>query len=258
MNGIPLIDQFYRLGDLFFPGACLICRHRLRRGVLCRRCRPPQPRFVAPDYQCTGCGTRLSAPEHYGICSACRLFPLPYQQLRYLWEYRGSARELVRAIKYRQSFRLGRFAAQLFSKSIARDPIAGTVDCIVPMPPSATARRRRSFSPCAVLGYMLSRELPGVDLAPQLLRHCGYRVPQATLHRSARVRNVRRAFAARNETAGRRVLLIDDVVTTGATVASAAAALLDAGAHSVCVAALCRASTFERSRSLIFAGIRCG
>jgi ComF family protein len=114
-------------------------------------------------------------------------------------------------------------------------------DVIVPVPLSGWRRRTRGYNQSEALARALAREL-GLPLAPRALSRRKHAPPQA---RSAtaeeRRRNVEGAFAARAEpVAGRRVLLLDDVTTTGATLRACAAALKEAGARSVYAVAFAR------------------
>jgi ComF family protein len=115
------------------------------------------------------------------------------------------------------------------------------VDLIIPVPLHWRRLLMRRFNQSALLGFSLSRSL-AVPCVPTALKRTRYTTPQMRLPRAQRLKNVRNAFAVPDAglIADKHVLLVDDVVTTGATVAACAATLKKAGAASVHVLALAR------------------
>lgn len=131
-------------------------------------------------------------------------------------------------------------------------------DAIVPMPASAHSRAVRGFNQCEVIATQLrgaALRSPSTGSAPPLermiLRHHGGRPAQASLGLKQRMRNVRQLFSAGSGAVGKRVLLVDDVITSGATVWAASVALLEAGAHSVELFTLARGAAWHESRAAL-------
>jgi ComF family protein len=200
----PCADSLYPITE-----ACPVCAQPQQRSVLCRRCARRPPPF-----------RRVVAPYRYGGELAVAL-------RRFKWGGSGGAgrAELARA--------LGALLAPALSKV--------TADVIVPVPLHARRLRERGFSQASLLAAS-ARQWARVraPVRAGALRRVRATDEQAGLLRSARMKNVAGAFAARR-VAGLHVLVVDDVVTTGATATACARALRRAGAASVTVLALARA-----------------
>jgi ComF family protein len=153
--------------------------------------------------------------------------------------YQGVARELVHALKFRGVTAVAPALAALMAPA-ARDDRLGA-DLIVPVPLSGLRRRLRGYNQSEALASALGREL-GLPVLPGALRRRRHGAPQArSASAEERRRNVAGAFQARGEElAGRRVLLVDDVTTTGATLGACAAALREGGAARVWALAFAR------------------
>jgi len=243
---------------VIWPPRCLVCGRPLGHGVLCLRCRP-ESEAESEIQRCFRCFSPAPDLDGGGICPACRLFPPPFDRLRHLWRYHGEARDLITIMKYRPSralcLEIGRALAG------AAPVLFGPPDwgAIVPVPASAASLRRRSFNQCLLFARAIRGALgsgaPPVRL--DALRHFGRRPSQASLSRSRRIVNIRGAFSAEKKAvSGLRLLLVDDVITTGATAASAAIALLEAGAAGVDLIAAARAAAWQQYRWAIYSGIR--
>jgi ComF family protein len=151
--------------------------------------------------------------------------------LRAAFVYEGLARELVQSLKYRGLTALAEPMAALAADSIRKAGL--TFDVLVPVPLAGMRERTRGYNQAEALAKQIGRAL-GVEVAPWALRRIRSSPPQArSADAETRRRNVQGAFRARNEAAGRSVLLVDDVTTTGATLAACASALKEAGAGRV-------------------------
>lgn len=228
--------------SLLFPGDCRICARPLKefsRIPVCRSCLNAAPPFQA-DFFCTSCRTPFanSRPlDQEGRCALCRLGLRSYDAAYCYGSYEGVLRSLVHLFKYGRVTPLAKpLGAYLFQAL----PIGVRFDLIVPMPMHWRRRWRRGFNQADLLARELARRtaLP----VKRWLRRVKARPPQAGLSNAERRRNVAGAFAvsAQGRLAGCRVLLVDDVLTTGATAAAAAAALKSAGAAHVAVVTLAR------------------
>lgn len=122
-------------------------------------------------------------------------------------------------------------------------------DLIVPIPSSHPTFKKRLFNQALILGLQAQRILPKTTLAPQALRHIGYKRTQASLKHKARWANVKHAFQANSQIVqNKKILLLDDIVTTGATSFFAAQELLRAGAEVVDLFSLARSAAFGEWR----------
>ncbi len=193
---------------------------------------------LAPT-ECAGCGRERWGREASAWCPECidglprSLRPLVRcpRGVRRAWgygSYDGPVGAGIRRGKYRPDpvalRELGGWVAQAAAAS------AWEVDAVVPVPQSRAAWRRRRFSPAEVLAVKVGE---GVGAPVMKLLHREERRVQASLPLSARSSNVAKAFSARDAGEFRHVLLVDDVVTSGATSSDCARALLEAGSGSV-------------------------
>jgi ComF family protein len=189
--------------------------------------------LLAPP-SCAACGGKVSARDE-PFCPACALLvePLecePQASSRAVFRYGGPVADAVRRLKYE-----GR-------SEIARALAAGLVDCasawlgqldvVLPIPLSASKLRARGYNQSALLARELARGL-SVTYRPTWLRRTRAGPRQVGQTRAARLAQIRGAFAAGPQVQGKAVLLVDDVRTTGATLAEASRSLSDAGARSV-------------------------
>lgn len=187
--------------------------------------------------RCAACDA--IGPEPF--CHACRetLIEAPRFALSGLssmhacFEYGGALAVALARFKYDRREEHGRALAKLFGEQAPRFDAL-----IVPVPLSAARLVERGFNQASILAAAL-----GGELAPRVLVRARNTPPQVGLSRERRAINVRGAFRARapSRIRGRDVVLVDDVVTTGATLRAAASALFDAGARSVAGCALARA-----------------
>jgi len=216
--------------ELVFPSRCVSCGAQAE--VVCARCRPAL-RQVGPPW-CGLCGAPTVWPVER--CRECSRRRLAFSSARAGTVYAGPARAVVRAWKEHGLRRAAPWAAELVALRVERP--AADVIAYIPPDPSRTLRRGRH--PAEQLAAELGRrwQLPVEALLVRSGRVAGSR--QAVLSRGARLANVRGAFVARTGCAGRRVVLVDDVYTTGATAAAASAALRRAGAVSVEVVTFAR------------------
>lgn len=182
------------------------------------------------------------------------MLPPLFRQFRYLWEYTPLAKDLVHAMKYRPSYKLGKWTGEALGRAAPRLFTRFDWDVITAIPSSAKKLRERGFNQCVLMAKALrdmllresKRSFP-LDFA--FLEHSGEHMPQAQVKHEDRMRNVTKAFRVNSKRVlGKKILLIDDVVTTGSTTAAATLALLNAGAECVDVLALCRSTAWIEYR----------
>jgi predicted amidophosphoribosyltransferase len=237
-TGPPSRSELLRAATaLVFPSRCVACGVRpveaIRIGGVCRPCWEALP--APPDARCGVCDDPLPAADA-GICGRCLLDPPPFRTLRAAAPYRGSARAMLIAFKFRGAHFLAPHLARLMAGSIPEPRGYGEV---VPVPATAFSRLRRDH-PAEVLAHALARRLAAPFAARRLSKVRATR-RQSGLPARRRAGNVAGAFAARPG-APARVLLVDDVATSGATARECSRALLQAGAREVDVWCFARAS----------------
>jgi ComF family protein len=172
--------------------------------------------------------------KHATICEECLETRPAFSKVRYYGIYEGTLREAIHLLKFGGIKRLAKPLAVL-----AAGVCAHNVDAVVPVPLSKTGLIRRGFNQTAELGRHIASLLK-IDMMPDALRKTVETLPQTEVSGRERLTNVRGAFAASGQLAGMRVLLVDDVITTGATVRECSKVLLKAGAAGVTVVAPAR------------------
>jgi ComF family protein len=243
------MDLWRRIGcdlrhcfELLLPPACLLCGDRLPPGAsasdFCPTCRAGLPR-PAPA-RCPVCAVAyrtLTPSLHH--CESCLRQQPPFARVHAVGPYAGTLREAVQSFKYRGQLPLARPLGTLLGEAV----LTGNgphPDLLVPVPLHKNRLRDRGYNQALQLAREVGRHLD-VPVAAGLLRRIRDTAAQQGLDAAARKGNLRDAFAVTESLTDRRLLLIDDVMTTGATVRECALILRRAGAANVEVAVLGRA-----------------
>ena len=205
------------------PANCYVCGALAGRAMVCPRCRAEFP--LLPAELCPVCA--LASPAG-AICGACRRAPPPYAASLALYPYAFPIRELIHALKFDANFGV----LGLFSEELAQAVLRCGADCVVPVPVHRRRLAERGFNQAVLIARPVAKSL-GVPLLLDAVVKDRVSVPQAGLTREARRANVRGAFRAVRRFDGARVLVVDDVMTSGATLTEVALALRAAGALSV-------------------------
>lgn len=228
--------------SLIFPNVCQICREReagVDESYLCQACRtaPFNLQPVVPPF-CERCGLTFEGEVDQPFqCFNCRDQALHFRAARSAVKFSGLAREVIHRYKYTQALWFEPFLAELLIGAVRTaegENLSKNWDCIVPIPLHWLKRRQRSFNQAERLARRLSRAT-GLPVQTRWLRRRRLTRSQTTLSRSQRAENVARAFAYRpgSPLDGQRILLVDDVLTTGATASACAGLLLKNGAAQV-------------------------
>lgn len=230
--------------DTVFPPRCHCCRAFIPeagRIHVCSRCLGESTFLSSPH--CTICGVPFATTD--GIdhaCASCLLEPPPFAAARGALLHDGPARDMVHRFKYGGKVQLRRPLGLLLAEPLASFVAACRVDVVIPVPLHISRLRQRGFNQAVLLGEVAAREW-GLPFHRTALCRNRLTQPQTELSAEERRRNVHGAFGMDRAAAvaGKRVLLIDDVYTTGSTAGECARVLRKGGATAVFVATVVRA-----------------
>jgi ComF family protein len=229
--------------DVIFPPLCHVCRKFIPAAGelhLCPDCRELMPPIVSP--LCVRCGIPFIGAGNDHVCGGCSTLPPRFDAARAALAYEGASRDLIHAFKYRNKTHLRRPLALLTIEMLSGFMRSRQPDLIMPVPLHRKKLASRGFNQALLLGEILSQRLE-IPLDRHNLRRIRWTEPQVNLAAGDRRANVKGAFAIRDPAPliGCRVLLLDDVLTTGSTVDECGRVLKAAGASEVTVITVARA-----------------
>lgn len=233
------------LTDLIYPQArCLACDEPRRIDVgsaLCDACGQALDALRLSDYVCPRC---LSPRRGDKPCETCLKGRMRHISAAFSpYRYHGAAQRLVTALKFQGVY----LAAKPLQDAMLGCLDGRGYDALVPVPLHKRRLRERGFNQAAVLAEEIAKahQLPLLDA----LWRRGNSRRQSSLPHDKRQENVRDQFSARMPLKGKRILLVDDVRTTGSTADACAKALLEAGASEVCLLTACVAAVYSPASS---------
>ena len=222
----------------FYPEICRICeaeRATATSGFVCSRCWL-QVRFIRPPF-CGRCGLPFEGDITTAFeCSNCREMELHFSSARSAVVAKTIALEIIHRFKYQRQLWFEPFLADLLLREALPVLCGQNWDFIAPVPLHSVKEREREFNQAGLLARRLS-DAAKIPLNCHLLRRVSPTMTQTRLTRQQRADNMRGAFAVRKgvKLDGEKIILVDDVFTTGATTSACAKALKAAGAGDVCV-----------------------
>jgi ComF family protein len=221
--------------DMLYPRRCIGCGAASPDSFhyICRECWADSAR-VAPPF-CSHCGDPVAgAVDHDFICYSCSAKKPAFDGARSAARYDGVVGEALRQLKYEQALWLAPDLATLLHHCIRAEYPGQAFDLLVPVPLHHVRKRSRGYNQSEVLAKELGRKL-GHTSHPKLLQRIRPTISQTNLTAKDRLSNVTQAFryGKGKRLAGKKVLLVDDVMTTGATVNACAKTLKKGGAASV-------------------------
>lgn len=230
--------------ELVYPPACLVCGAGLApraEADLCLDCERNIRRIEEPT--CRRCGAELGpyTASSYA-CQTCRNLGLRFRRAHAAAHFTDTVRELILALKFRRDRLAVRPLIQILLERAEELALGEQVDEVVPVPLHWFRRRRRGFNQSELFARAVADRLHRpVEL--ESLRRVRPTAPQTQLGFAARQRNLAGAFrvGSPDAFAGKRILLVDDVLTSGATCSACAKALKEAGAKTVIVLTVARA-----------------
>lgn len=217
---------------------CIVCG-LLPGDPVCAACRAD---YFPVQSRCPGCALLLSAVSASPPgtrCGACVRAPRRFDAAVVLADYAPPLDAMVAALKFQGRLDLGLAFGRLLAQRLDAASAASRYDAVVALPLAPQRLRSRGYNQALEIARALAQEC-GLPLAAGMLLRQGRRPPQQALGRRQRRSNVRGVFRATARAAGLRLLLVDDVLTTGATLEAAARALKRVGARHVTALAVAR------------------
>lgn len=233
--------QLQRVLSLVYPNQCVLCDTRVeQQGGLCGDCWKSTPFLTG--LVCHSCGVSLPGAESDHVyCDECLAMPRPWSAGRAALEYKDAGRRIVLALKHADRLDLVPACAAWMAR--AAQAILPEDAVLVPVPAHWTRLLTRRYNQSAELCRALARQT-GLDAEPDALLRTKRTAVQDGMTVEERFENLRDAIClnpkAHDVIAGRKICLVDDVMTSGATLSTATEAMLDAGAKEVCVLVLAR------------------
>lgn len=237
------VKQFLTaLLDVILPPVCHICHSYIPNAAplhICPTCFDLLPPVLSP--LCPLCGIPFVGTGGDHRCGSCVVTPPHFDSALAGFLYEGPIRDLIHSFKYNQKTHLRKPLALLTLKGIHERVSGLNPDIIVPVPLHSSRLRQRGFNQAVLLGRLLSCHLNLPMLADALIR-TRQTEPQIELSAAERRTNVKGAFAVKRSDAviGKRVLLLDDIMTTGSTLDECAKELKKAGAKLVVAVTIAR------------------
>lgn len=235
--------ELRRCCDLLLPPACLLCGRRLPgehpADSFCPDCLSRMP--VPAPSRCPLCAAphrTLTPSLHH--CGNCLKDRPPFTAVHTVGGYSGTLREAIQLFKYHGALPLEKPLGSMLAHAVKNAPGAAIPGLIVPVPLHSERLRERGYNQALQVARQLGRQL-GVPVDPVALCRTRPTIAQQGLDARHRRENLRGVFAAATPLDNRRVMLVDDVMTTGTTARECSRALLAAGAVCVEVAVVARA-----------------
>jgi competence protein ComFC len=234
-------DWFNAALAFLYPPVCQICRQERatpEQGYVCGSCWSGKGgvRFIKPPF-CGVCGLPVEGEITTAFqCANCQDLELHFRTARAAVVTTPLLLEVIHRYKYSRALYFEPFLADLLVQAAVPALAEERWDFIVPVPLYPVKEREREFNQAANLGYHLSRAT-GIPMNKKLVRRVQPTRTQTQLTRVERAANVRNAFAPYGDEKmnGAKIVLLDDVLTTGATTSACARQLIEAGASEVCV-----------------------
>jgi ComF family protein len=223
------------LVNIIYPLRCASCGRLLGTADESGACRPCEERIKTnPRPYCRSCGRSID--DVHGLCGECRVSPFYFSRAYSACLYEGTMKEMIHAFKYRNNRRLSALFTRLMDDFVkANREITDSINTITFVPLHNKKRRERGFNQSEVLAGALSK-ICGIPVCGCMVKKA-HTKNQNELNRDQRLVNVSGAFGVKDGhdglLKGRYVLLVDDVMTTGATLNECSRALKEAGASEV-------------------------
>ena len=233
---------FWNALDWIYPPVCAGCGKNGHR--FCKECLAGVTVFS--ESHCSICGK--NTPNNSFICKECQLTPYYFSDACSWAAYGGSLREAIHALKYRQDVGLGDFFAAFLVSLLAEKQ--WQFDLVIPVPLSRTRRKQRGYNQSELLSRPIARffSIEHSNSALMRTKDTGEQYKRNSIERKTNLEDA--FFANPAKLKEREVLLVDDIITTGATIRACSKTLLEAGAGKVMVISLAKALRNQKNQEM--------
>ena len=226
------------LRDILFPRLCLHCEKKILQGYLCKECFGKIVFLPAP--YCRYCAKPLT-PGTSNTCRQCSGKIYPYQRLISTITYKEPVASLIHLFKYKNCDYLAEFFASLMANYLSKINFDfNNYHFITPVPLHRDKLKIRGYNQARLLAKPLSNHFK-IPFRDDIMLNTNIRPSQTKLLKEKREKNVAGIFRAKEDLSGKRIILIDDIFTTGSTVSACSSALREKGAEIITIVTLSKA-----------------
>lgn len=223
--------------DLMIPPACLACGARIdaQDEIICSDCEAKIS--IVSGNNCPKCGAEVSGP----ICKNCSNESFAFDSTDSLFRYAGTIKELIHQLKYHGYVSPAGYLSVLLAEYLQSNNEISNYELLCPVPLHRVRKRERGYNQSALIGYAAAQLMNLPYAQPVIRSH--YTRSQTLLSRDKRKKNLHGAFRVKDPDAvrGKKIILVDDVFTTGSTLNEVAKELKAAGAEKVAAITVARA-----------------
>lgn len=228
-------DYLRAVKDIFFPCLCLCCGKKISKRYLCGECQEKIV-FLHPP-RCRYC-TKPLAPNSSGICKECSSKIYPYQKIISTTVYREPIPGLIHLFKYKNCDYLAGFLSSLMIKYLSKIGFnPSRYHLITPVPLHKDKLKIRGYNQAGLLAKLLSNYFK-IPFRDDIIGNTNIRPSQTKLQKEKREKNVEGVFVVEENLRNKRIILVDDIFTTGSTVNACSKALGERGAENITVITL--------------------
>ena len=230
-----MIKYLKTLKDILFPCLCLHCEKKIPQGYLCKECFG-KITFIYPPH-CRYCSRSLTLGAS-STCRQCTGKIYPYQKLISATAYKEPMVSLIHFFKYKNCDYLAGFLASLMIRYLSKINFkASHYHFITPVPLHPDKLKIRGYNQAKLLAKLLSNYFK-IPFRDDIIIRTNIRPSQTKLLKEKRKKNVEGIFAAKEDLSGKRIILVDDIFTTGSTISACSDALRKKGAEAITIITL--------------------
>jgi len=237
---MPIIDSVLAIKNIFFPCLCAYCEQKIPKGYLCPKCEE-KITFLYPP-RCKYCFEKIT-PGKATTCMKCSNKTIYYSNLVSITAYQEPMPTLIHSFKYRNHDYLDRLFSPLIIKYLTRIGFDNTsYDMIIPVPLHKHKLKTRGYNQSLLLSKLLSNYFK-IPLINDIIFVTEYKPSQTKFTKQKRQENVEGIFQIRKAIDNKKIILVDDIFTTGSTINSCSQALHKNGAKEILALTLSKTNT---------------